>query len=167
MTRKLEKFLPILILLFGLLILFTIFFDSLENNNGEAIMRGTTATFGGNPYQFGIYFDHTIHFSIYNLIAYILPAFVSMLFIRMVINTKRTSVPKQFLGLLLTLTFMVSLVLFFQLPANTTHTTNILGVDVNGNFSNLNLAIGPVLGYIFSILGAISSILYTILQFEK
>lgn len=167
MTRKLEKLLPIVILFFGLLILFTIFLDSLENNNGEAIMSGITATFGGNPYQFGIYFDHTIHFSTYNFIAYILPAFVSMLFIRMVINTKKTSVPKQILGLILTLTFMVSLVLFFQLPANTVHTTNILGVDVNGNFSNLNLAIGPILGYIFAILGTISSILYTILQFEK
>jgi hypothetical protein len=167
MTRKLEKVLPIVILFFGLLILFTIFFDSLVNNNGEVLMSGITATFGGNPYQFGVYFDHTIHFSIYNFIAYVLPAFLSMVFIRMVINTKRTSVPKQFLGLLLTLTFIVSLVLFFQLPANTTHTTNILGVDVNGNFSSLNLAIGPILGYVFSILGTISSIVYTILQFEK
>ncbi len=167
MTRKLEKILPVFILLFGLLILFTIFFDSLENNNGEAIMSGMTATFGGNPYQYGIYFDHTIHFSTYNFIAYILPAFVSMLYIRMVINTKKTSVPKQILGLILTFTFMLSLVLFFQLPANTTHTTNILGVDHQGNFSSLNLAIGPILGYIFAILGTISSILYTILQFEK
>ena len=74
---------------------------------------------------------------------------------------------KLLFGVLLTFAFVISTVLIFQIPSNTTHTTTILGAEISGNFGNLDLAIGGILAYIFSIIGAVLSLVYSVLQFEK
>ena len=167
MTKRLQNFLPVFILLFGLFVLGSMFFDVLQNNNGDAIMTGTTATFGGTPYQFGTFFNHSVHFSYLNLLAFSFPAVIATISMVTVINEKKTSSSKFVLGIILTLTFILSVVLIFQLPENTLNTTTIGSTEVHGNYGSYNLAIGAVMAYIFAILGAIFSLLYAILQFEK
>jgi len=74
---------------------------------------------------------------------------------------------KLLFGVLLTIAFVISTVLIFQIPSNTTHITTILGAEISGNFESLNLAIGGILAYVFSIIGAVLSLVYSVLQFEK
>lgn len=167
MTKKLQNYLPVLIFSSGLLVLATIFFDVLQTSDGDAVLTGFTATFGGTPYQFGGFFNHTIQFSYLNLIAFGLPALVGLVVVIAVINEKKTSLKKLVFGVLLTFAFVVSTALIFQIPGNTTHITTIGGAEITGNYNNLNLAIGGILAYVFSIIGAILSLVYSVLQFEK
>lgn len=167
MTKKLQNYLPVLIFSFGLLVLATIFLDVLKTSNGDAVLTGVTATFGGTPYQASGFFDHTIQFSFLNLIAFGLPALIGLVAVIAVINEKKTSMKKLLFGVLLTFAFVISTVLIFQIPSNTTHITTILGAEISGNFGNLDLAIGGILAYVFSIIGAVLSLVYSVLQFEK
>lgn len=167
MTKKLQNFLPVVILFLALLIFGSIFLNVLQNNNGEAILTGVTATFGGETFQIGGFLDHKVNFSFLNLLAFSLPALVSIIFVITTINDKKTSMSKLIFGLLLTLSFALSVVLFFQLPENTTHVTTILGNEVTANYGGLDLAIGAILGYVLAILGSITSLIYSLLQFEK
>lgn len=167
MTKRFQNLLPVFILLFGLLILFSMFFDVMQTSNGDGVMTGVTATFGGTPYQISGFFDHTVTFSYLNLLAFGLPALISILFVASVINNKKTSPSKFIFGVLLTLAFALSIVLFFQLPENTTHVTTILGNKISGNYGSTELGIGSILGYIFAILGAVTSLIYAVLQFER
>jgi len=167
MTKKLQSFLPVVILFLALLIFGSIFLNVLQNNNGEAILTGVTATFGGETFQIGGFLDHKVNFSFLNLLAFSLPALVSIIFVITTINNKKTSMSKLIFGLLLTLSFALSVVLFFQLPENTTHVTTILGNEVTANYGGQDLAIGAILGYVLAILGSITSLIYSLLQFEK
>src|SRR5690554_861126 len=167
MTKKIENVLPVFILLFALLVLGSMFFDVLKYSNGEPIMTGVVATFGGTPYSVGTFFNHTIQFSFLNATGFLLPAIMSIIFVVSVINSKKTSLIKMVFGVLLTLSFILSVVLLFQLPVNTIHTTTLGGFTVRGNFSGEDLAIGAILGYVFAIIGSIISLIYTVLQFEK
>lgn len=167
MTKKLQNFLPVVILFLALLIFGSIFLNVLQNNNGEAILTGVTATFGGETFQIGGFLDHKVNFSFLNLLAFSLPALVSIIFVITTINDKKTSMSKLIFGLLLTLSFALSVVLFFQLPENTTHVTTILGNEVTANYGGQDLAIGAILGYVLAILGSITSLIYSLLQFEK
>lgn len=167
MTKKLQNYLPVLIFTFGLLVLATMFFDVLQTSDGDAVLTGVTATFGGTPYQASGFFDHTIQFSFLNLFAFGLPALIGLVAVIAVINEKKTSMKKLLFGVLLTFVFVISTVLIFQIPSNTTHITTILGAKISGNFGNLDLAIGGILAYVFSIIGAVLSLVYSVLQFEK
>lgn len=167
MTKKLQSFLPVVILFLALLIFGSIFLNVLQNNNGEAILTGVTATFGGETFQIGGFLDHKVNFSFLNLLAFSLPALVSIIFVITTINNKKTSMSKLIFGLLLTLSFALSVVLFFQLPENTTHVTTFLGNEGTANYGFLDLAIGAILGYVLAILGSITSLIYSLLQFEK
>ncbi|WP_025724882.1 hypothetical protein [Acholeplasma granularum] len=167
MTKKLENLLPLVILLFGLLISVTMFLDVLKTNDDQAIMNGLTAIFGGNTYRFGTFIDHNVNFSILNLLAFILPGFMSILLVIGVINHKKTSYIKLIMGLITTTVFVISIILLFQLPSNTTFTRTIINVEYNGTYKAYNLAIGAVFGYVSAILGAVSSVIYSVLQFEK
>lgn len=167
MTKKLQSFLPVVILFLALLIFGSIFLNVLQNNNDEAILTGVTATFGGETFQIGGFLDHKVNFSFLNLLAFSLPALVSIIFVITTINDKKTSMSKLIFGLLLTLSFALSVVLFFQLPENTTHVTTILGNEVTANYGGQDLAIGAILGYVLAILGSITSLIYSLLQFEK
>ena len=167
MTKKLQSFLPVVILFLALLIFGSIFLNVLQNNNDEAILTGVTATFGGETFQIGGFLDHKVNFSFLNLLAFSLPALVSIIFVITTINNKKTSMSKLIFGLLLTLSFALSVVLFFQLPENTTHVTTILGNEVTANYGGQDLAIGAILGYVLAILGSITSLIYSLLQFEK
>ena len=167
MTKKLQSFLPVVILFLALLIFGSIFLNVLQNNNDEAILTGVTATFGGETFQIGGFLDHKVNFSFLYLLAFSLPALVSIIFVITTINDKKTSMSKLIFGLLLTLSFALSVVLFFQLPENTTHVTTILGNEVTANYGGQDLAIGAILGYVLAILGSITSLIYSLLQFEK
>lgn len=167
MTKKLQNFLPVVILFLALLIFGSIFLNVLQNNNDEAILTGVTATFGGETFQIGGFLDHKVNFSFLNLLAFSLPALVSIIFVITTINDKKTSMSKLIFGLLLTLSFALSVVLFFQLPENTTRVITILGNEGTANYGSQDLAIGAILGYVLAILGSITSLIYSLLQFEK
>lgn len=167
MTKKLQNFLPVVILFLALLIFGSIFLNVLQNNNDEAILTGVTATFGGETFQIGGFLDHKVNFSFFNLLAFSLPALVSIIFVITTINDKKTSMSKLIFGLLLTLSFALSVVLFFQLPENTTRVITVLGNEGTANYGYLDLAIGAILGYVLAILGSITSLIYSLLQFEK
>lgn len=167
MTKKLQNALPLLVLVFGLLIAAMMFFNVLEDSDGKAIMTGLTATFGGTPYQFGAFMTHTVHFSFLNLLAFLLPAFISLIVTILVINHKKTSISKLLLAVILTFVFGLSFVLLLQLPENTKFTNSSIIGDITGNYSNAKLALSGILSYVFAILGTITSLIYTVLQFER
>ncbi|CDR30731.1 Uncharacterised protein [Acholeplasma oculi] len=166
MIKKIQNILPVIILLLSLFIASTIFLPVLEYD-GEAMFSGFIAVFGGEGRVFGSFGPtYIIPFSYYNFIAFFLPSILSILVFIMVINEKKTSVYKMVLGVLLSITFTLSIILIFQVPVNTSYSTVILGQTVTGNYANYQLAIGGIISYVLAIIGSVLSLLYTILQFE-
>ncbi|MFA7076744.1 MAG: hypothetical protein WC152_08800, partial [Candidatus Izemoplasmatales bacterium] len=77
MLLKIQKYLPLVSLVLGLLLLFSAFLTALSSND-EAIMTGITAIFGGNIVDAGIFGSAKVNFSFLNFLAFFLPALVAI-----------------------------------------------------------------------------------------
>jgi hypothetical protein len=72
---------------------------------------------------------------------------------------------KTILGTILAFVFVLSIIFISVLPKNTTATGEVFGTVFN--YESADLAIGAILGIIFAILGAITSVLHSVMQFAK
>lgn len=164
MLKKIQKVLPLVSLVLGLLLLFSGFFTVLSAD-GNSIMNGMKAIFGGSAAAIGSFNLATVNFSFLNFLAFFLPAIISIgIAIYGMVNQEMNLI-KSILGVVLAVAFVLSVIFISTLPANTTATTAVLGTVFN--YGSADLAIGAILGLVFSILGAITSILYTVMQFAK
>lgn len=165
MFKHLKIYLPITSLLFALLLLFSIFFNALTLD-GEPVMLGTKAIFGGSIGAIGSFVSADVNFGIENFIAFIVPSIVAITLAIYSMYHKKTTPIKMLISVLLVVFFVISVVFIVSMPENTTATISSFLGDTSFDYGATSLGIGPIIGLISSILGAISSILYTIIQFD-
>lgn len=166
MFKKIQVYMPLIGLLLSLLLLFSMFFNVLSVD-GDPVMTGTTAIFGGSIGAIGSFVSADVNFGIENFMAFFLPFIFAIALAIFALKHKDPSPVKMLLSVLLVVFFVVSVIFITSLPENTTATiTSFLG-DTTFDYGATSLGIGAILGLIFSILGAIHSILYTVIQFER
>jgi hypothetical protein len=165
MFKRLKIYLPILILFFALLLLFSMFFNALILD-GEPVMLGTKAIFGGSIGAIGSFVSADVNFGIENFIAFIIPSAIAITLAIYSMYHKKTTPIKMLISVLLVVFFVISIVFIVSMPENTTATISSFLGDTSFNYGATSLGIGPIIGLISSILGAISSILYTIVHFD-
>ena len=163
MFKNLKIYLPITSLLFALLLLFSIFFNALSLD-GEPVMLGTKAIFGGSIGAIGSFVSADVNFGNENFIAFFMPAIVAIILAIYSMRNKKTTPLKMLLSVLLTIFFVISVILIISMPEHTTATiTSFLG-DTSFDYGATTLGIGAIIGLITSILGAISSILFIVIH---
>lgn len=166
MSNKNIKYLPIISLILSLLLMFSVVFTAFSSD-GEPIMNGIKATFGGNVGSIGDFASADVNFSILNFIAFFLPAILALVFtIYMVRNQKNKSFILVF-NWILAVSFIVSVFFIAYLPKHTSVTFTLLGGQTTGDYVGANLAIGGILALIFAILGSITTITYGVLKLSK
>mgnify|MGYP001043409200 CR=1 FL=1 len=166
MLNKNIKYLPILSLILSLLLLFSIVFPTFSSE-GENVMNGIQATFGGNVGSVGDFASAEVNFSILNFIAFFLPAIIALIFTIYRLRNPKNKTPNNILNWVLSVVFIVSVFFIAYLPKHTTMTFTLFGNQITGDYVGANLAIGGVLALVFAILGAISAIVFGVLQLRK
>lgn len=161
--KKIHRLLPVLIFISSFIILFMMFLPALKNES-ENIMNGTKAVFGGKITQVGEFLSADVKFSFLNLLAYTLPAILSILFTFTALRYLRTTNTKLFLNILIFFSFVLSIFLFNNLNRNTVGVTTILGVYKDFNYESSYLGAGAIIAMITSIVGAILTALYFIID---
>ncbi len=166
MNKKIQSYLPLFSLVFSLLLLFMAFLNALSVD-GEPIMNGIKAIFGGNIASVGDFASADVTFSLLNFIAFFLPAVLSIAIAIYGVKNQKPNAIKLILGLLVAISFVLSVVLISTLPTNTKALISIFGGETSFTYEGAALGIGAVLGLIFAILGSVTSILYSVLQLQK
>lgn len=166
MLNKNIKYLPILSLILSLLLLFSIVLPAFSSE-GESVMNGIQATFGGNVGSVGDFASADVNFSILNFIAFFLPVIIAITFTLYRLRKPKNKTTNHILNWSLAVVFIVSVFFVSYLPKHTTMTFTLFGNQITGDYVGANLAIGGILALVFSILGAISTIVYGVLQLKK
>ena len=166
MFKKLQSYLPLVSLVLALLLLFSSFFNALSVE-GDPIMTGIKAIFGGNIGSIGSFASADVQFSFLNLIGFFLPAVIAIITAIYGIRNQKASATKLFLGLILAVAFILSVIFVSSTPDNTTAMVTLFGGETTFDYGSASLGIGAVLGLIFSILGTISSIMYALVQIQE
>ena len=169
--KKLWKILPNVSLVLGLLAFVAIFFPALVNEDGETLINGLKATFGGELSSFVIgttpIVNATAQLSFANVLAFTLPLLVaiSVFVVRDMLKMKGWMSSLLKVGLFAA--FLLSFILFLNLANNTTYIISIFDNDIHGDFANASLTIGPILGLIFTSMGILSTGVELALPFVK
>ncbi|MDD3128738.1 MAG: hypothetical protein PHW21_00015 [Candidatus Izemoplasmatales bacterium] len=166
MIIKVQKFLPLVSLVFSLFLLFSALFTVLSIND-QAIMTGLEAIFGGEIASIAGFASADVNFSFLNFIAFFLPALLTIGIAIYGMKNQETNTVKSILGIVLTIVFILSIILISTMANNTTATLSVMGSDTTFSYEGANLAIGSILALIFAILGTVSSTLYSVMQFAK
>ena len=157
MKEKVKQLLPIIILVLSILVLLPIFLSAISNN-GESIMTGITAVFGGGWYAITGVVSVVVNFNVSNLIAFFLLFVVTLVITFIGKEDQKTTQKNMILSIILIAVFVVSTVLFLILLQNTQAVINTwLESDID--YAGSALGIGPILSVIFAIFGALPSIL--------
>lgn len=164
MVKRFFKLLPLLIVIAVLITLAMVFLPALTNND-DKIMNGLKAVFGGNVAAVGSFASADIKFSFLNLLAYFLPAFLSLGFMMHVYKTKKSSRLKLIMTIFVLAGFITSTILLSSLGANTVGAIKVLGVTSEFTYKNANLGIGATIAMITSIIGAVLTALFLVLDF--
>lgn len=161
MNKKNLKLLPALGLLFSMVVFFTIFFDVIKTDDGDGIMDGFKAIFGGEIGSIGSFASAKVLFSFKNFIGFILPVLVSVISIVILQSKNLSQGTKVGLGVVLTIVFALSAVMLYQLPQNTIGEVVVGGFTSDIDYEGANLTVASIIAIVASGLGFISSILYT------
>ncbi|MGD9887176.1 MAG: hypothetical protein AB7T03_04350, partial [Bacilli bacterium] len=157
MSEKIKKSLPLMVLCFSLLLFFSAFLSAIKTDDNEIIMTGTTAIFGGQVAAFGAFLSASVKFSFLNLLAFFLPAILSIALGIYCIFDKEESLPKKILNIAINFSFLLSIVFLAMLPANTKGAYMVFGNEIIFAYEGAKLAVGAILGLIFSSLGFVVS----------
>jgi len=164
MMKNIQKILPLVSLVLGLLLLFSGFFTALTID-GNSIMSGMKAIFGGSAAAIGGFSLATVNFSFLNFLGFFLPAIIAIGVAIYGMKNQEPNLVKTILGTILAFVFVLSIIFISVLPKNTTATGEVFGTVFN--YESADLGIGAILGIIFAILGAITSVLHSVIQFAK
>ncbi len=167
MYKKIREVLPIVIIGLSMLIAITSILTVLKTSNDDAIMTGLTAIFGGEVAALGSFASVDVNFSLFNFLAFYLPVIVALLIFFMGRKTKLEHFILFLLSVLLTATFIGSIVIISNLGAYTQGTATLLGIETTYTYEGAKLALGSIISLILAILGALSSALLALSQFKK
>lgn len=162
-----KKALPIFILFFAILLAFTITLNVLQTDNGDVIMNGITAVFGGNVGSIGSFASVDVVFSFINAVAFLAPVIFALVLVYTVVSHKTKSPLFVSIAILIIASFVFSFVILLNLGAYTTGTAEILGVSRDYTYEGASISIGATLGLIFSAGGALTALAYTVSEFKK
>jgi len=155
------KNLPIFMIFFSLLLALTVFLDVLKTDDGDIIMDGLKAIFGGEVASIGSFASVDVSFSIMNFIAFFLPIILAILLFVLGGKRKKGEPINILLGLLLSASFVFSIVIINNLGMHTTGTVSVGSIGTNYNYEDSKLAIGSILALVFSAGGILSSLFYS------
>lgn len=165
--KKYIKSMPIVILFFAILLAAMITLSALQTDNGDIIMNGIKATFGGNVGSIGSFASVDVVFSFINAVAFLAPVILAVVLIYTVFSHKTKSPLFVSIAILLISSFVFSFVILLNLGAYTTGTISFGGLEGDYSYENASIAIGAILGLIFSAGGVLSSLAYTVSEFKK
>jgi hypothetical protein len=165
--KKYIKSLPVFILFFAILLAFMITLNVLQTDSGDVIMNGITATFGGNVGSVGSFASVDVTFSFINAVAFLAPVILAIVLVYTVISHKTKSPLFVSIAILIIAAFVFSFVILLNLGAYTTGTVEILGIEGSYTYESAEIAIGAILGLIFSAGGVITALAYTVSEFKK
>ncbi|HKL61571.1 MAG TPA: hypothetical protein VJY66_04230 [Acholeplasma sp.] len=161
MNKKNLKLLPALGLLFSMVVFFTIFFDVIKTDDGDGIMDGFKAIFGGEIASIGSFASAKVLFSYKNFIGFILPVLISVISIVVLQSKNLSQGTKVGLGVVLTVVFALSAVMLYQVAQNTVGEVVVGGFKTGIDYAGAKLTIASITAIVASGLGFITSILYT------
>ena len=167
MYKKAKLYLPLVVLSAGILIALMSILNVLRTDDGDAIMTGLKAVFGGEVAALGSFASVDVQFSFLNFLAFYLPLILTAGLFFVDKTTKLDKLINVLLGLLLTIVFVYALFIFVNLGVYTKGTATILGIDTSYSYEGAKLAIGAIFGIIFAVIGALSSLLQTFVTFKS
>lgn len=160
MNKKTKDSLPIFIVLFSILLALTVVLNVLNTGDGDAIMNGFKAVFGGEVGSIGSFASVDVVFSIINFIVFFLPVILAILLFVLGGSRKKDKRLNLLLALLLTASFVFSIVILSDLGAYTKGTVALGGIGGDYTYEGSKLAIGSILAIVFSSGGIIASLFH-------
>ena len=155
--KKYKNTLPVLSFLFALLLAVMLVFDVLETDDGNAIMDGFKAVFGGNVGSVGSFASVDVNFSILNLLAFLLPLILSIILIAQS-RGKKKSLTKAIHQVMLVVAFVFTIVIMINLGQYTKGTAELFGSETSYTYEGAKLAIGAILAIVFAGLGTVTTL---------
>lgn len=162
MFKKIEQFLPLLMIVSSILIAIMIFFPALSDDESNLI-NGTMAVFGGEIISFGSLINSRVNFNLVNLFAYLLPLVLTVILFILNVRSNKSSIIKFILSAIILASFVFSLIIFLSLGSYTIITTTTFAGTITSDFSNSDLGIGAILSLIIAIIGIVSSTLHILI----
>lgn len=162
MFKKIEQFLPLIIIVSSLLMAIMIFFPALSDGE-DYLIKGTTTVFGGELVSFGSLMNVSVNFNILNLLAYVLPFLLSIILFTVNIRTNKKGLVKLILSVLLLVSFLLSLIVFISLGSYTIVTTEIFNGSGTSDLGGYSLAVGAIISLVLSVIGIVSSTLHLLI----
>ena len=167
MYKKLKEALPLITVVFGALIALMIVFNVLRTDDGDAIMNGLTAVFGGEVAAIGGFVSVDVNFSFLNLLAFFLPLIAAVVLFFLGKKTKKDMIMNVVFGVLLLGVFLFSMIIFTNIGSYTKGTATVGFISGDYTYEGAKIAIGAVFGMIFAIVGVLGSLLHVFIQFKK
>ncbi|QWB99403.1 hypothetical protein KHQ88_04355 [Mycoplasmatota bacterium] len=164
MYKKLKDVLPVLIIVFAVLIALMMVFNVLSTEEGDNIMNGFTAIFGGEVASIGDFASVDVEFSFYNFLAFVLPAILGILLFVLSKGSKEKSLVGLMFNVIILAAFIFSLVIFANLGAYTEGSASAFGGTVNYTYEGSSLGLGGIFAMVFSIGGILTSLLNILIQ---
>jgi hypothetical protein len=161
------KSLPIIIFFVAILLAAMMTLNVLQTENGDMIMNGIKATFGGNVGSIGDFASVDVTFSFINTVAFLAPLLLASILIYTVLSHKTKSPLFVSIAILLIASFVFSFVILLNLGAYTTGTIDLFGLETEYTYEAAHIAIGAQLGLILSAVGGIAALAYTVSEFKK
>ncbi|QWC00508.1 hypothetical protein KHQ88_02765 [Mycoplasmatota bacterium] len=161
MLKKYSKSLPLLTIVFAILIALMMIFSVLRTDDGDSIMSGITAVFGGEVGSIGDFVSVNVSFNLAVFFAFLLPLIFTLVFLVLTKNQKYSNSMRVLFNVLILVSFIYSLIVFLNLGMYTEGTTTIFGGTVTYSYEGARLGFGTILAIVFSIGGIITSGLNT------
>lgn len=163
MNKKMTKSLPAITLLLALILALMTVLTVLKTDNGDEIMNGLKAVFGGNVASVGGFASVDVNFSFLNFLAFFLPLLLTG---GLFFSQRKKSDLKTALSVLVVAAFVFSFIILINLGTYTKGSAEAFGGTVTYTYESAKLAIGSLVALVISALGIISSLTYTLTQFK-
>lgn len=167
MKLERKEILPLAAIALSILILSGASFNALSNSNGDALMVGWKAIFGGEVINLGIDTNARVLFNFGNFVAYFLPLIITVAAYFVGRKRKENRKVSIILGGVSVLVFLVSLLLFTVLNNNTLVIVQQMGLERVETYQEAALGVSPILGLILAIFGMGVSAFHTYFQIKK
>lgn len=164
--KKYEHLMVLGALAASILIILTIFFPALKNDN-TIIMNGLKATFGGEIVSYGSFLSGKVNFNVLNLLAFILPLTAAVLLYYGSVKKRKQKMFNLSLNLFAIATFIFSVIVFADFGLYTTGTGTLLGMTETFDYTGAKLAYGIVIALVAATTGSVLSIVHLVSKFSK
>lgn len=158
--KKIVAFLPQAMMGAAFAIFITGFFTALVNQNGEALISGFQAIFGGTLGTIDIpligSIDALAQFSFANLLAYMLPLLTAIVLFIVSYVLKKDNMLVMVIKVVIITSFIAAIIIFALLQKTTFYVIDSpFGATNPTAFDGATLGMGPIIGIIFASLGTL------------